>query len=59
MNLIFSLICTLGYFVLFVPVSLVLRMFRPDRLRIEKMPGQSTYWVDRPGQRYSDMTRQK
>lgn len=58
MQLSISLIWTALYYLLFVPVSLALRIFRRDKLQIDRASDQPTYWVDRAGHRYSDMTGQ-
>ncbi len=40
-----------GYFLVFTPLSLVLRLVRPDPLRLARQPGQQSYWqrVGKPG----------
>lgn len=46
------------YWIVFSPVALVYRLFRPDPLNLRRRQGEASYWQSRRTRRYRPMTTQ-
>ena len=52
------LLLTVIYFLLFVPIGLLLKLFGKDNLMLKWDKNASTYWIDRTGRNASSMENQ-